>query len=65
MLRVIEKLDSLTTKERRFVYGVDENYEKIVLFINENCVMKKRLISGERVWIIFKLTLMCDTVAIF
>lgn len=43
MLRVIEKLDSLTTKERRFVYGIDENYAKILLFINENCVHEKEI----------------------
>lgn len=43
MLRVIEKLDSLTTKERRFVYRIDENCAKILLFINENCVNEKEI----------------------
>lgn len=43
MLRVIEKLDSLTTKERRFVHGIEENYAKILLFINENCVNEKEI----------------------
>lgn len=43
MLRVIEKLNSLTTKERRFVYGIDENYAKILLFINESCVNEKEI----------------------